>query len=303
MKAEKMVLIYLKQITNNIMKQILTSIIVCFSTITAMAQNKAEIIVSYDSSFPNKFGKINTGKMSLLASTTEAKYFNDLSLWVDSLESTPEGKAQYMEIIKKACMTVEPGGSMSFDLRKGPTKKSYTYVFTNLTDGSVTLYGKFGEDLGHYTEPLSEMKWTIVEDSTANVHGYECVMAESDYHGRHWKAWFTPEIPMPFGPWKLHGLPGLILKAEANGGFTFVATGLERTDRVMSPMYLQSDYNKVERKKALADAEYYINNAESIMNAQGQNVKIYSTDDEGNKIETPKYDGLKHNIEPDYKMK
>ncbi len=37
--------------------------------------------------------------MSLLASTTEAKYFNDLSL-CDSLKSTPEGKAQYMEIIK-----------------------------------------------------------------------------------------------------------------------------------------------------------------------------------------------------------
>ncbi len=28
------------------------------------------------------------------------------------------------------------------------------------------------------------------------------------------------------------------------------------------------------------------------MNAQGQNVKIYSTDDQGNKIETPKYDAL-----------
>lgn len=78
------------------MKQILTSIILFAVAIAAMAQNKAEIIVSYDSSFPNKFGKINTGKMSLLASTTEAKYFNNLSLWVDSLESTPEGKAQYM---------------------------------------------------------------------------------------------------------------------------------------------------------------------------------------------------------------
>ena len=92
------------------MKQILTSIIVCFAAMAAMAQNKAEIIVSYDSSFPNKFGKINTGKMSLLASTTEAKYLKDLILLVDSLKSTPEGKAQYIEIIKKACMTVEPDG-------------------------------------------------------------------------------------------------------------------------------------------------------------------------------------------------
>ena len=275
----------------------------CFVAIAVMAQNKAEIIVSYECTNPSKQGKSVMSKMSLLASPTEAKYFNDLSLWVDSLKSTPEGKAQYMEILKKTCMTVEPDGSTSWDLTKGPTKKSYNYVFTNLANESLTHFGKYGEDLGYYTEPLSEMQWTIVEDSTATVLGYECVMAESDYHGRHWKAWFTPEIPMSFGPWKLHGLPGLILKAEANGGFSFLATGLEHTDRIMSPMYLKEDYSKVERKKALENAEYYVNNAESIMNAQGQNVKIYSVDENGNKIEIPKYDGLIHSLEPDYKMK
>lgn len=285
------------------MNRLITSIIVCLVAIAAMAQNKAEIIVSYECTNPSKLGKPVMSKMSLLASPTEAKYFNDLSLWVDSLKSTPEGKAQYMEILKKACMTVEPDGSTSWDLTKGPTKKSYNYVFTNLANESLIHYGKFGEDLGYYIEPLAEMQWTMVEDSTANVLGYECLMAECDYHGRHWKAWFTPEIPMSFGPWKLHGLPGLILKAEANGGFSFLATGLEHTDRVMSPMYLKEDYSKVDRKKALENAEYYVNNAENIMNAQGQNVKIYSVDENGNKIETPKYDGLKHSLEPDYKMK
>ncbi len=274
----------------------------CSVAVAAMAQNKAEIMVSYDTSYPNKFGKVITGKMSLLASSTDAKYFNELSLWVDSLKSTPEGKAQYKEIIKKTCMTVEPDGTVSFDLSKGPVKQTDSYVFTNLAGESLTHYNKFGEDYGYYTEPLSEMQWTIVEDSITTVLAYECIMAESDYHGRHWKAWFTPELPLQFGPWKLHGLPGLILKAEANGGFTFVATGLERTDRIMSPMYMQADYSRVDRKEALKNAEYFANNEERIMNAQGQNVKIYSTDDEGNKIETPEYDGLKHNIEPDYKL-
>lgn len=285
------------------MKKIITSLTLCFVAVVAMAQTKADIIVGYECTNPNIRGQLVTSKMSLLASPTEAKYFNGLSLWVDSLKSTPEGKAQYMEILKKACMTVEPDGSTSWDLRKGPTKKSYTYVFTNLADETLTHYGKYGEDLGYYTEPLSEMQWTMAEDSTANVLGYECVMAECDYHGRHWKAWFTPEIPMSFGPWKLHGLPGLILKAEANGGFSFVATGLEQTDRAMSPMYLKGDYSKVDRKKALENAEYYINNAESIMNAQGQSVKIYSVDENGNKIESPKYDGVRHSLEPDYKIK
>lgn len=267
-----------------------------------LAQGSDKILVSYDYVYPNTHGKIRTLKMSLIASPSEARYYNETSLWVDSLKSTPEGKAKYMEIIKKACMTIEPDGSVSFDMRKGPTKPTNSYVFTNLAKDCLTHYNKFGEDYGYYTEPLNEIQWTIVEDSTATVLGYECVMAESDYHGRHWKAWFTPELPMPFGPWKLHGLPGLILKAEADGGFSFAATGLEHTDRTISSMYMQSDYSKVDRKEALKNAEFFANNEESIMNAQGQSVKIYSTDDNGNKIETPKYDGRKHSLEPDYKM-
>ena len=89
-----------------------------------MAQKTAEIIDSYECTNPSKQGKSVMSKMSLLTSPTEAKYFNDLSLWVDSLKSTPEGKAQYMEILKKTCMTVEPDGSTKWYTTKGQTKKS-----------------------------------------------------------------------------------------------------------------------------------------------------------------------------------
>lgn len=268
----------------------------------ASAQEKADILVSYECVNPNKLMKPVTTKMSLLVSPGTAKWFNDVSVWVDSLKSTPEGKAQYMEILKKTCMTIEPDGTLSWDLTKGPAKKVHTYVFTDLANGNLTLYGKFGEDLAYYDEPIDEMKWTVAGDSTATVLGYDCVMAESDYHGRHWKAWFAPEIPVPFGPWKLRGLPGLVLKAEADGGFSFAATGLESTDRIITPMYMKSDYSKVDRLKALEDAEYFANNEESIMNAQGMKMAIYMLDDDGNRIQVPEYDGLKHSIEPDYKM-
>ncbi|MCM1077247.1 MAG: GLPGLI family protein [Bacteroides sp.] len=285
------------------MNKLLILTAICIVAIAATAQEKADILVSYESVSPTPRGKTDMLKMSLLVNATEAKYFNDISLWVDSLKSTPEGGKKYMEIIKKACMTVEPDGSVTFDLTKGPSKKTHTYVFTNLTDGELTFYGRFGEDQGYYNEPFDEMKWTIAEDSTATVLGYDCILAESDYHGRHWRAWFTPEIPVSFGPWKLRGLPGLILKAETDGNFSFTATGLEKTDRTITPMYFKDDYTKVDRLKALADAEYYHNNKESILKAQGHDIQVYYRDDDGNKIEVPKYDGLKHSFEPDYKIK
>ncbi|MBD5356784.1 MAG: GLPGLI family protein [Bacteroides sp.] len=52
-------------------------------------------------------------------------------------------------------------------------------------------------------------------DTTAFILGYECIMAEIDYHGHHWQAWFSPDIPVNDGPWKVCGLSGLILLSRS----------------------------------------------------------------------------------------
>ncbi|WP_289225906.1 hypothetical protein, partial [Bacteroides acidifaciens] len=99
-----------------------------------MAQNKADIIVSYDFKTPCASGGERINKMTLLANSAESKYFNDISLWTDSLESTPEGKAKYDEIIRANCLVKDPEGYEYWDLTKGPVKNIYTYVFNNVAD-------------------------------------------------------------------------------------------------------------------------------------------------------------------------
>ena len=54
-------------------------------------------------------------------------------------------------------------------------------------------------------------------------------MATADFRGRRWTAWFATDIPVSDGPWKLGGLPGLILEAYDDGQqHVFTAVGLER---------------------------------------------------------------------------
>lgn len=73
-------------------------------------------------------------------------------------------------------------------------------------------------------------------------------MAETDYHGRHWTVWFTPEIPLQDGPWKLCGLPGLILEAtDSTDQHSFIATGIENSNQEIYPIYEPRKYDKMKR--------------------------------------------------------
>lgn len=88
-------------------------------------------------------------------------------------------------------------------------------------------------------------QWTIGTD-TLTLLGYPCTKAETDFKGRHWEAWFAVDIPLDNGPWKLIGLPGLILKAEdAQRQFVFEASGLEQTNGA-EDIELVENYKKYE---------------------------------------------------------
>ena len=80
-----------------------------------------------------------------------------------------------------------------------------------------------------YTEPMETPQWTLVAKDSV-IADYPCQQAETFYRGRHWTVWFTMDIPVSEGPWKLHGLPGLILQAEDSGRlFSFSCIEIENT--------------------------------------------------------------------------
>ena len=281
------------------MNRLILLAIMCVASLAALAQEKADIEVSYTYCYPTETDTVKGRqlKMSLLCNSTNSKYYNAMSEYCDSLTSTPEGKKKLREIQAAAWLTITNEG-ITVDKTKGnaPQKRTFTYVLTDIADKSLTGYDQYAKELCKYTEPIDELQWTIIEDSTSTILGYECIMATADYHGRKWAAWFAPEIPVSFGPWKLHGLPGLILQATANGGFSFTATGIEHTDKMMLPIYSTGDYEKADRRKALADHEYYKLHALEILQAKfGTSISVNSNSDE----ERPKF-SKRFAIECDY---
>lgn len=146
------------------------------------------------------------------------------------------------------------------------------------------------------------MQWTILEDSTKNVLGYECVLAVTDYHGRTWKAWFAPEIPISDGPWKFRNLPGLVLMAQTpDSTFSFEATGIENFTGAFPKIYGQDQYSRIDRKEALAANEKYLDNIENVLSAQhGKKASLVVIDKDGKALERRRFDRQKDAIETDY---
>ena len=64
-----------------------------------------------------------------------------------------------------------------------------------------------------YDDKWISFNWEI-KNQFKKIGQFNAQKAIGRFRGRTYIAWFTEEIPLPYGPWKLFGLPGLIIEAE-----------------------------------------------------------------------------------------
>lgn len=87
-----------------------------------------------------------------------------------------------------------------------------TRVFNDYSDSILILNEPLlGENYTVVDKKIND-SWKI-EDSFKEIGGVTCQKARIKLRGREYIAWFAQEIPVPAGPWKLNGLPGLIVEA------------------------------------------------------------------------------------------
>lgn len=105
----------------------------------------------------------------------------------------------------------------------------------------------------HVIDIYLQNKWVITKE-TKKISTYQCIKATTNYRGRDWEVWFTTDLVFSFGPWKLHGLPGLILEAKSvDGRFSFVANKID-----FNPINLQfptNDLRKITMKQLIENYE------------------------------------------------
>lgn len=153
-------------------------------------------------------------------------------------------------------------------------------IFKNYPAGKITHTEKICTDWMRYEEEIPQLEWELT-DSTINVLGYDCQGARCNFRGKEWTAFFTEDIPVSEGPWKLHGLPGLIMKAsDEKGHYIFECIGI-KSNAIRPITIYKVPYNKVNRKEYYdTKHRYEINPYAYFETTTGKHVTV--TDENGN---------------------
>lgn len=99
-------------------------------------------------------------------------------------------------------------------------------VWTGYPEGQTTVRDFIFPHEFEGSEPTPHLEWTLTED-TLTVGGYLCHTATTTFRDIEWRVCYAEDIASTAGPWRLNGLPGLILRAES-AAHTFRLTELRQ---------------------------------------------------------------------------
>jgi GLPGLI family protein len=125
-------------------------------------------------------------------------------------------------------------------------------------------------------DTLGGINWKIDPAEKKAFGTYECRKATGQFGGRTYEAWFTPDIPVGSGPYKLGGLPGLILEARSLDGavqFSFIKLDMSANTggeiRMPAGKDIDMDYPSFIKAR-----DEYCKNLEKQFRAAGNDVSI-----------------------------
>ncbi len=150
--------------------------------------------VLYDCYFPSKKVNVKSSKIPL--------YFNNtISLQISSLKKSSKINSSTDE--ESVSLTLPYGDDLGRQIYVNIKEKA---IITRRPNNAISEAFIVKED-------WFTIDWKIT-NKTKTIGSYIATEAKGSFRGRDYTVWFTYDIPVPFGPWKLHGLPGLILEAE-----------------------------------------------------------------------------------------
>lgn len=168
---------------------------------------------------------------------------------VDDLENLDYSIKRKIDWINKTTALIEcklefnSKSSIFYQVKGMTLNNEYSYriastfvrgtFYYNIIDSLSILNKNFSDRLFNVIIPWNKNKWKITNQRKI-IDKYECVKAILVNSNLKVTAWFSEEIPVPFGPNGLDSLPGLILETNVNDKLFFYATNIELNNQEFS---------------------------------------------------------------------
>ncbi len=204
-------------------------VVILISSFPSFAQNKGGSIKYKQTNYfefenmPADMPKSQESFMRLLYNTNESLY-----------EKDPDVKIE-----------VQNNDSAPRMFRRMRDRSNRIY-YKNLANESVTeQIGFFGKDF-LITDSIAAIKWKVSAGEQKTILGYTCMKAGFKDSTSNIVVFFTPQIPLRFGPDKFGNLPGVILEVQS-AQLHIIATDV-KTDNPSLVINAPSKGDKMTRK-------------------------------------------------------
>lgn len=104
-----------------------------------------------------------------------------------------------------------------------------------------------------YNQQISDLKYEFTGKSK-KIGKYNCQEAKLNLNGRKYTIWFTPDIGTNFGPYKINGLPGLVV--ELSEEISKIKITLQGIKNLKDNVEFEKYKKYIESKKSLTSQEY-----------------------------------------------
>lgn len=193
---------------------VLTFLISCFFLNSSSAQDKIVLNVIYEFKYVRDLAQtdspyksimiLSLGKNSSRYCTHETYIKNNPKLLVER-----QKKQKELENSSKPTITVIGRPTLLINNSGAIINEE---ILKNTTNREMSVISHLGFKTYKVSSETPKINWEMTGDKKI-IADYNCQKAIGNYAGRVYEVWFTPDIPFNDGPWKLAGLPGLILEA------------------------------------------------------------------------------------------
>lgn len=171
-------------------------------------------------------------KFTHLRDTTnrDHPYTENMALFVGKKSSVYKSYDKVLEEVEfkkqvQAALASSPDGHIQLHRNRKGSGAEY-YEFPN--ENKLARKEPLVMDTYLIEDAMPAIDWKISSD-TMTFGGLHCQKATTHFKGRNYTAWFCPDLPLHVGPWKLNGLPGVIVEAyDAKKDVQFTFDGVEK---------------------------------------------------------------------------